>query len=125
MDFSTPYADLAFINGRVITVNDNDETVQALAVKGNRICYVGDGEGVRAFIGGATRVVDLRGRTLTPGFIDCHFHPILYGFFGDAILNVTYPICRTIADIQEVVRQKAKTLAKGDRPACSGHSRKR
>ncbi|MDD3212960.1 MAG: amidohydrolase [Eubacteriales bacterium] len=114
MDYSTPYADIAFKNGCVVTVDDEDEIVRAVAVKGKYICYVGDNEGLRPFIGPYTRVVDLRGRTMTPGFVDCHFHPILYGFFGGAILNITYPICRSIAEIQEVIREKAKTVAKGE-----------
>ncbi len=59
-------ADLAFINGRVITVNGRDDIAEAVAVVGNRIVRVGSNESIRALIGNSTRVLDLAGRALTP-----------------------------------------------------------
>jgi predicted amidohydrolase YtcJ len=67
-------ADLAFINGRVITVNPRDEVAEAVAVAGNRIARVGTTQAVCELVGNATRVVDLHGRALTPGFVENHMH---------------------------------------------------
>ena len=44
MSFDYSYIDTAFINGRVITVNENDDIVEAVGIKGNRIVYVGTTE---------------------------------------------------------------------------------
>ena len=73
-------ADLAFINGRVVTVNQQDDVAEAVAVLGNRIVRVGSNESVKAITGNETRVVDLAGRALTPGFVENHMHIIrLFG----------------------------------------------
>ena len=75
-------ADIIFKNGRVITVNPHDDIAQALAVKGNRIIFVGSDAEMKDFRGDRTEVIDLAGRTLMPGIIDSHFHPILAGLLG-------------------------------------------
>src|SRR6476661_9436034 len=67
-------ADIVFVNGRVITVNQQDEIAEAVAVVGNRIARVGSNEAVRELAGNATRVVDLAGRALTPAFVENHMH---------------------------------------------------
>jgi predicted amidohydrolase YtcJ len=68
--------DLAFLNGKVITVDPQDSVLEALGVVGNRIAITGTNADVEAFIGENTKVIDLQGRTLMPGINDTHFHPI-------------------------------------------------
>ncbi len=68
-------ADLVFLNGAVYTVDAARSWASAVAVSGGRIAYVGDDAGARAYVGGATRVVDLARRMLLPGFQDSHVHP--------------------------------------------------
>jgi len=72
-------ADYAFINGEVLTVNANDDVAQAVAVEGGEISAVGTTGEVLDLAGPETRVVDLRGNSLLPGFIDSHLHMLLYG----------------------------------------------
>ena len=73
------YADYVFVNGEVVTVNPENEVARAAAVRGSEICAVGATEEVLKLRGPETRVVDLRGNTLLPGFIDAHLHMLLYG----------------------------------------------
>lgn len=68
-------ADMAFVNGRIHTVDASDTVVQAVALRDGRIVYVGDDVGAKALIGRKTRTFDLRGRMVLPGLIDGHMHP--------------------------------------------------
>lgn len=67
-------ADLIFVGGDILTMNDTARSAAALAVKDGRILAVGDEAKVMATRGASTRMVDLGGRTLLPGFIDGHSH---------------------------------------------------
>jgi len=70
-------ADFVFRNGAVYTVNDASPWARAVAVKGKHIVYVGDEAGVQSFIAPKTRVVDLAGKMLMPGFVEGHIHPLV------------------------------------------------
>jgi predicted amidohydrolase YtcJ len=71
-------ADFVLRGGRVLTMRGT-RVAEAVAVAGGRITYVGTDSGVAAFIGPATEVVELRGRTLLPGIHDGHTHPLSGG----------------------------------------------
>jgi len=114
MNFDFSYADYAFINGRVVTVNENDDYAENVAVKGNKIVYVGNKSGLDKIIDEKTKVIDLKGRALTPGFIDSHFHPILYGFFAGTIIDITYANAKSIAEIQKLIKAEVAKKKKGE-----------
>lgn len=67
-------ADWLFHNGPIYTVNAGLPAADAVAVRGKHIVYVGDEAGVADWRGPQTRVVDLEGRMLLPGFVDGHDH---------------------------------------------------
>ena len=70
-------ADLVLTGGRVLTMDASRRTAEAVAVAGGRIVAVGRSTDLRSFVGPRTRVVDLAGRTLLPGFQDAHVHPVM------------------------------------------------
>ena len=65
-----------FANGKIYTVNAQQPWAEAVAVKGNKIVYVGDSAGVAAYQGEGTKVIDLAGKTLMTGFVSAHDHLI-------------------------------------------------
>ena len=67
-------ADIVFKNGNVYTANDKSAKAQAIAVKGDKIVFVGTNEAAQKFVGTNTRVIDLKGNTVLPGFTDAHQH---------------------------------------------------
>ena len=67
-------ADVVFKNGNVYTANDKAPHAEAIAVKADRIVFVGTNAAVQAYVGSNTRVVDLHGSTVFPGFTDSHQH---------------------------------------------------
>lgn len=70
----TPVADTVYLHGDVITVDERQPNARAIAVKDGRILAVGGDEDIQRLRGADTRVVDLAGRTLLPGFVDGHSH---------------------------------------------------
>src|SRR5450755_4406792 len=67
-------ADSIFINGKIITVDANNSIAQAVAVKDGKIVAVGKTEDIIKWKGAGTEVINLQGKTLTPGFVDGHSH---------------------------------------------------
>ncbi len=73
---SAPPADLVFTNARVYTVDPSQPWAEAVAVKGNRIVYVGAADAAARFVGDGTEVLDLDGKMVLPGFVSGHDHLI-------------------------------------------------
>ncbi|MEI4828003.1 amidohydrolase [Bacillus sp. FJAT-53711] len=72
-------ADRVFLNGEVITVDEKNRILEAVAVKGNRIIAVGTNEEIKNYIHDNTHVINLEGKSLLPGFIDSHLHMAIIG----------------------------------------------
>ena len=100
MNFDKSYIDVAFINARVITVNDKDEISEAVGIKKNKIVFVGTTKELLELADDTTKIIDLKGKTLMPGLIDSHFHPIFNGFIGNEpdspMRNIDSTQCRSI-----------------------------
>jgi hypothetical protein len=99
-----PPADLILAGGRVYTVEADRPWAEALAVRGDRIARVGSDAEVRALKGPATRVVELGGRLVLPGFNDAHTH-FLDGSLGLGQVDLTG--ATTLDAIKERVRAYA------------------
>ncbi|MCL1808225.1 MAG: amidohydrolase [Clostridiales bacterium] len=118
-------ADVAFVNGSVITVDENDTLAEAVAVKGNRILYVGSNDGLEGVTDDRTRFIDLKGRTLMPGIVDTHYHAILSGLVEPdadaAIIDTFYENCKSIAGILDVLRKAAALKKHGEWVSMMGY----
>ena len=100
-------ADLILIHGHILTVDSNDSIVQALAVRRGVIVKVGTDSDVLKFVGNPSglRVIDLHGRTVTPGLIDTHAHIADGGV--EELYGIKLSDATSVAEI--VARVKAKT----------------
>jgi predicted amidohydrolase YtcJ len=67
-------ADLIVINGRVRTMDDDNPAAEAIAVKDGAIIALGTRASIEALKGPATRVIDAKGGSVIPGFIEAHMH---------------------------------------------------
>lgn len=103
-------ADLVLVNGKIWTVDDKRPEVEAVAVLGNRIAAVGSTEEIRRWIGANTKVIDLQGKRVTPGFNDSHVH-FLDGGMG--LASVQLRDARTPEEFRDRIRDFAAKLPKG------------
>ena len=97
-------ADTVFLNGAVYTLDAAQPTAAAVAIAQGRILYVGADDIARRYVGSGTRVVDLQGRTLLPGFQDSHLHP---GDVPNPATALDLGGLRTRAEIFERIRRFA------------------
>lgn len=105
-------ADLVLVGGSVITGVLGTPRARGVAVTGNRIVAVGAESDLRPFIGLGTEVIDLRGRTVTPGFNDAHCHPLALGLSLREV-DARTPPNRSIADLIARIAERARTVAPG------------
>ena len=93
-----------FFGGPIYTGVDGAAPAEAVATADGRIVYVGDREGADAYIDEATRLVDLDGHALYPGFVDAHAH--LYGV-GSREQTLNLEGVASLADMLEIVAARA------------------
>lgn len=74
---SVKSSDYVFKDGKVYTVDSKQPWADAVAVLGKKIVYVGSNEGAKEFTGSGTKVIDLKGAMLLPGFIEAHIHALV------------------------------------------------
>lgn len=114
---ATKSADTIFYGGPIVTVNAKNEEVQALAVQGGKIVAVGSKNAVtKEWQASTTKVVDLQGKTLMPGFVEPHIH-ILGTTIGEVmglnLSNFTLPY-DTLDTLVAKMQAHLKTLKPGD-----------
>jgi predicted amidohydrolase YtcJ len=100
-------ADMVLFNGKVLTVDDAFSIHRALAIRDGKIVAVGGDEVARQYE--APVRVDLKGRTLMPGFMDNHLHP-----GSTSPRSIDLRKVRSIVEIQSLVRTKAAQLGPGE-----------
>jgi hypothetical protein len=95
-------AELALTGGKIYTVNGERSWAEAVAIKDGRILFVGTNDEAKAHIGKDTKVVDLKGKMVIPGFQDAHIHPISAGVEANSCdLNSATNVEEYVAEIKQ------------------------
>jgi predicted amidohydrolase YtcJ len=109
----TQYADLVLRGGKVITVDAQDRVAEAVAVTGNRIAAIGTNQEIARLIGPQTKVIDLNGRALLPGFIDAHSHVEGLAESEHAMVPIQAPPLKDAAAIIAKLKERAAQVPPG------------
>jgi len=103
-------ADTILVNGKIITMDTADSIAEAVAIRGGQIVAVGAKEQVMSHKGNATRIIDLQGRTATPGFIDAHLH-----FAGvEPVYSIDLSKVHSVAEVLQLVAERAAKAQPGE-----------
>jgi len=113
--------DVVFLSGRFVTLDPRDAMASAVAVKDGRFVAVGTDLEIRKLVGPRTRVVNLGGRTVVPGFVDSHCHPVVTMFFLGAV-DARAPGVPSVAQALRNVAERARGTPKGTWIAVVGAS---
>lgn len=101
-------ADLIIFGGKIYTMDEGLPVAKAVAVTGEKIVFVGEEEDARTFISDGTRVIDLEGNVMTPGFIEGHGHIMEIGY-NEMELDL-----RAVKSYEELVEKVRQAVAKAE-----------
>ena len=101
-------ANLVIKGGRIYTVNSSNDVVEGIAVTGDRITFVGSNDEVTEYIDADTEVIELGGKTLTPGLIEGHGHLMGVGY-NELNLNLS-----NVRSYDEMIEQVKRAVAKSE-----------
>lgn len=104
-------ADLVLINGNVVTMDDSKMYAEAVAIKENKILFVGSNDEIENLIGDSTEVIDLNGKFVIPGFIESHAH--LIGL-GESLINIDLRNAKSWDEIVTKISYAAKNVKPGE-----------
>jgi predicted amidohydrolase YtcJ len=104
-------ATLVLRGGKIVTVDDAKPEAQAIAVRGDTIVALGSNQEIQPYIGGGTRVIDLKGALAVPGLIDAHLH---FTGVGEAARNLKLGTAKNWDEIVRMVGEAAKKAKPGE-----------
>lgn len=104
--------DLILAHGTILTIDARDSVAQAIAIREGKVLKVGTDAAILASAGPHTRIIDLRGRTATPGLIDSHAHVADGGLAK--VIAIDLSETTSIPEIVQRVRERAAQLKPGE-----------
>lgn len=106
-----PPARQAFVDGRILTMDETNRIAEAVLIEGKRIAVVGSTEDILARVDDRTIVTPLDGKTMLPGFIEAHGH-----FPGSGLSAVAADVnCPPIGDVKSIAEVLERIRALGSR----------
>jgi predicted amidohydrolase YtcJ len=99
--------DAIYFNGKIVTLWDKAPVAEAVAIRGDRFIAVGSNADVLPLAGERTRKIDLKRRTVVPGIIESHTHPVAAAL---SERDGPVPVMRSIPEVLDYIRQQARRL---------------
>jgi predicted amidohydrolase YtcJ len=108
--FAADSADTVFVNGNIYTMNESQPHAEAIAVKGDRIIFVGSNAEAKEYQIDGVRIVDLGGKTVVPGLTDSHCH--IFGI-GEREMTLNLEGTNTLEDFLAKVKERVTKTEPG------------
>jgi len=100
--------DAIYFNGKIVTVDPRFSVVEAFAIRDGKFTATGRSADIRKLAGSSTRLIDLQGKTVVPGFEDSHLH----GAGGGPGVDLSN--ARSLADVFAAIRERIRISQPGD-----------
>ena len=107
------HADIIFTNANIITAAKKGARANAMAIKGSKILFVGDKKNSLQYKNAQTKVIDLNGKTIIPGFNDAHIHPNPETNFKDLDHVIKIDTVTSISSLVKILSDKASITPEG------------
>ena len=111
MPGSTAHADTIIRNANIITIDPSQPKAQSLAMRHGRFIAVGGNDDVAGLEGPGTKILDLSGKAVLPGFIDAHIHVLSSGIRHVMAADCSLP---SISAIKDAMRQQIELTKPGE-----------
>ena len=109
----TAEPDIVYFNGKIVTLDAAGSTVRGVAVKDGKILRVGGSDEMKKLAGAATQLVDLDGKTVVPGLIDAHCHPMETIYLKEDWVDCRYPKTKSVKQALDNLASWVKKTPKG------------
>ena len=106
--------DAIYFNGKIATLDATESTAEAVAVKDGKFMSVGSAEKITKLAGRATKMIDLGGKTVVPGLIDAHCHPMEAMMMKETWVDCRFPETSSVQEALEHIAAWVKKTAKGE-----------
>jgi predicted amidohydrolase YtcJ len=105
------YAEIIYYNGNIITMDDSSSIYEAVAIKKYLILAVGSTKDIMKLANSHTKLIDLKGKTMLPGFYDAHSHFILNSLQKNQGFDISPPPIGKVTNIQDIIDNARQYLA--------------
>ncbi|MCX6277318.1 MAG: amidohydrolase [Bacteroidetes bacterium] len=105
--------EVIFFNGKIITLDKSNKIVEAVAVLNGKFLAAGSDAEIKKLAGPNTKLIDLQKKTVTPGFIDAHTHPVETMYLTTDFVNCRYPGVPSVKQALRNMTDSVKTAKKG------------
>lgn len=104
------FVDLILYNGNIYSMDEKETKYDGIAMKNGRIVFLGSSKDVESLAGKETETIDLKGKTVVPGFIDAHQHMLNFGF------TLTYVDCdkHSIEEVAKALKEASVNAKPGE-----------
>ena len=106
--------DVVYFNGKITTLDAAGSTAEAVAVKDGKFVRVGSSSEIKRLAGSTTKMIDLGGKTVVPGLIDAHCHPMEAMMMKETWVDCRYPETPSVKVALEHIATWVKKTAKGE-----------
>ncbi len=105
---------IIYYNGKIVTMDKAGTVVSAVAVADGKILALGSDQAMKKLAGPATKMIDLEGKTVTPGLIDAHTHPVETLYLTTAWVDCRYPEVTSVKQALNNISDRVKITKKGE-----------